>query len=67
MALGGGLGTPSVFSRGGSLLPSIYADARYIDAAIVQSLWCADVAAAADQPRGIIYLGVLPLFHPGGR
>ena len=29
--------TPSVFSRGGSLLPSIYADARYIDAVIVFS------------------------------
>ena len=26
---------PSVFSRGGSLLPSSYADARYIDAVIV--------------------------------
>ena len=26
---------PSVFPRGGSLLPSIYADARYIDAVIV--------------------------------
>ena len=28
-------GTPAVFSRGGSLLPSIYADARCIDAVIV--------------------------------
>ena len=28
-------GDPSVFSRGGTLLPSIYADARYIDAVIV--------------------------------
>ena len=32
---GRGRSTPSVFSRGGSLLPSIYADARYIDAVIV--------------------------------
>ena len=28
-------GTPSVFSRGGTLLPSIYGDARYIDAVLV--------------------------------
>ena len=27
--------TPSLFSRGGTLLPSIYADARYIDAVVV--------------------------------
>ena len=31
----GGRSSPSVFSRGGSLLPSIYADARYVDAVIV--------------------------------
>ena len=31
-------GTPSVFSRGGSLLPSIYADARYVDAVIVSGV-----------------------------
>ena len=30
-----GWGTPSVFSRGGSLLPSIYADACCIDAVVV--------------------------------
>ena len=32
---GGGRNTPSAFSRGGSLLPSVYADARYIDDGIV--------------------------------
>ena len=31
----GGTPTPAVFFRGGSLLPSIYADARYIDAVVV--------------------------------
>ena len=30
-----GRSTPSLFSRGGTLLPSIYADARYVDAVIV--------------------------------
>ena len=30
-----GARAPSVFSRGSSLLPSIYADARHVDAAIV--------------------------------
>ena len=28
-------GAPSLFSRGGSLLPSLHADARYIDTVIV--------------------------------
>ena len=32
---GGVIRPPSVFSRGGSLLPSLYADARYIDAVVV--------------------------------
>ena len=32
---GEGRSTPTVFSRGGSLLPSMYADARCIDASIV--------------------------------
>ena len=31
----GGTPTPSVFSQGCSLLPSVYADARYIDAVVV--------------------------------
>ena len=31
----GARSTPSVFSRGGTLLPYVYADARYIDAVIV--------------------------------
>ena len=34
MGVGEGRSTPSLFSRGGSLLPSIYADARCIDTVI---------------------------------
>ena len=35
MGDGVGRSTPSVFSRGGTLLPSIYADVRYIDAVVL--------------------------------
>ena len=38
---------PPLFSRGGSLLPSIYADARYIDAAIVSKASVASYAEIA--------------------
>ena len=42
-------GTPSVFSRGGTLLPSVYADARYVDAVIVSK-------AGRDVDRGVIQI-----------
>ena len=44
---------PSVFSQRGSLLPSIYADARYIDAVIVsQARWSTHACKISFDARG---------------
>ena len=45
----GGRSTASVFSRDGRLLPSIYADARYIDAVVVSKA-ADDIIAALKGP-----------------
>ena len=47
-------GTPSVFSRDGSLLPSSYADTRYIDAVIVSKIPKVDPEPKANNPFDII-------------
>ena len=48
----GGTPTPSSFPPGSTLLPSIYADARYVDAVIASK-------ALADAPRYLLYVAKL--------
>ena len=54
---GGRRSTPSVFSRGGTLLPSSYADARCVDA-VIRSL-ARSVLTRALEPThaGYVYTG----------